>query len=108
MSHLPDVIVHYQTAHDGKDPTTALASFTDDAVVEDDGKTYHGRDDVERWLNATTNEFTYTRTLLSAEATEEGWLVASRIQGDFPGGQVDLRSRFELDGARIKRLVIAP
>ncbi len=108
MSDLPDVIVAYQSAHDRRDAGTALASFTDDAVVEDDGRTYRGREEVEHWLNAAASEFTFTRTLLSAEETDGGWLVMNHIEGDFPGGQVDLRYVFTLDGDRIERLVIAP
>ncbi len=108
MSDLPDVIVTYQTAHDRRDASTALASFTENAVVEDDGKTYRGREEVEHWLNAAASEFTYTRTLLSAEETDDGWLVMNHIEGDFPGGQVDLRYAFKLDGDRIEQLTIAP
>jgi hypothetical protein len=108
MPDLPDVIVTYQTAHDRRDASTALASFTEDAVVEDDGKTYRGREEVAHWLNAAASEFTFTRTLLSAEETADGWLVTNHIEGDFPGGQVDLRYAFKLDGALIEQLVIAP
>lgn len=108
MTELPDVIVRYQTAHDRNDATGALAAFTDDAVVEDDGKTYRGRDEVAHWLTTASSEFTYTRTLVSTEETATGWLVTSHIEGNFPGGQVDLRYAFELDGTHIERLVIAP
>ena len=108
MSDLPEVIVSYQTAHDRRDPSTALASFTDDAVVEDDGTTYRGREEVEHWLATASSEFAYTRTLLSAEETDDGWLVTSHIEGDFPGGQVDLRYEFTLHDGLIAKLVIAP
>lgn len=108
MPDLPPAIVTYQAAHDRRDAIAAAASFTEDAVVEDDGKTYHGRAEVERWLSATASEFTYTRTLLSAEETAAGWLVTNHIEGDFPGGQVDLRYVFTLQDDLIARLTIAP
>ena len=34
--------------------------------------------------------------------------VGQHLEGDFPGGVVDLHFRFTLDGASISRLVIEP
>ncbi len=45
------------------------------------------------------------------DATEEGpgqWLVTNHLEGDFPGGVVDLNYRFRLVDDRIAVLVIAP
>jgi hypothetical protein len=35
-------------------------------------------------------------------------MLRDHLEGNFPGGQVDLRYRFELDGGRIHSLHIAP
>ena len=35
-------------------------------------------------------------------------MAANRLEGDFPGGVVDLDYRFTVDGDRIAELVIAP
>ena len=35
-------------------------------------------------------------------------MVTNHLEGDFPGGTVDLRYRFRLAGDRIARLDIAP
>ena len=44
---LPSAIAVYQDAHDGRDVPTALAQFTPDAVVTDEGHTYRGTAGVE-------------------------------------------------------------
>jgi hypothetical protein len=52
---------------------------------------------------------TATRTTISAvEMTPDHWLVTNHLEGDFPGGQVDLTYEFRLGDGLITRLVIAP
>jgi hypothetical protein len=46
---------------------------------------------------------------VSAETLDaHRWLVVNHLEGDFPGGVVDLRYQFVLTGALISELVIAP
>jgi ketosteroid isomerase-like protein len=106
---LPPIIDQYQQAHDRGDTAAALATFAPDATVVDDGHRAEGHDQIAAWLTDTANAFTYTRTLLSAEADGAGtWLVSNRLDGTFPGGTVDLRYRFTIVGDRIAELLIAP
>ena len=54
-------------------------------------------------------QFTYTRTFIEAVADEpDVWLVRNRLQGNFPGGVVDLSYRFRLVDGLITDLVIQP
>jgi hypothetical protein len=39
---------------------------------------------------------------------DEHWVVVNHLEGDFPGGAVDLAYRFTLVADRIGELVIAP
>jgi ketosteroid isomerase-like protein len=106
---IPPAIVAYQAAHDRRDVATALAQFTPDATVVDDGRTYTGAAAVESFLRTAASEYTYTRTVVSAEDIEtDRWLVTNHLEGDFPGGQVDLSYEFRLDGELITRFVIGP
>ncbi|MCX5097061.1 nuclear transport factor 2 family protein [Streptomyces sp. NBC_00365] len=106
---LPEVIRRYLTAHNAGDASASAALMTPDAEVTDDGRTYAGLPAIERWLNRAASEYTYTTTYLGA--TQDGpdrWTAIQRLDGDFPGGTVDLRYDFTLDGGSISRLVIAP
>ena len=106
---IPLPIENYQAAHDRHDIDAALASFAIDAVVHDEDETWAGTERIRQWLAMTSTEYTYTRTLLGAEPTgTASWLVRNRLEGDFPGGVVDLRYLFTLDGDRISALTIAP
>ena len=106
---LPDVITTYQDAHDRHDAPVALAQFAHDALVTDDGHTYTGTDEIDSFIRTAASEYTFTRTLIDAAESAPGeWTVTNHLEGDFPGGTVDLSYRFRLDGDRIARLDIAP
>ncbi|WP_030949093.1 nuclear transport factor 2 family protein [Streptomyces sp. NRRL S-646] len=106
---LPEVITRYLTAHRAQDTATAVTAFTDDATVMDDGSTYQGSAAIERWLNRSATEFTYTIHLTNAQETDPAHYIATHhLEGDFPGGTVDLRYQFTLRNDLIEHLAIEP
>lgn len=106
---VPPVIEAYQTAHDRRDIPTALAQFADDASVVDDGHTYHGTVGVESFLRTAASEYTFTRTPISAEEiAPDRWVVTNHLDGDFPGGHVELAYEFRLSDGLITHLAISP
>jgi hypothetical protein len=109
MTSLPEVIARYQDAHDRRDTEAALATFASDAIVRDDGHEYRGSVEIRDWLSRASVAFTYTRTLITAANVDaHTWLVTNRLEGDFPGGVVDLQYRYLLDDQLIRELDIAP
>jgi ketosteroid isomerase-like protein len=109
MSQMPDAVAEYQDAHDRGDVEAALATFASDAIVTDDGHDYRGPDEIRDWLSRASTQFDYTRTLTGVEAIDDNsWLVSNRLEGNFPGGVVDLRYRFVLAEGLISELEIAP
>ena len=108
-AEIPEVIQRYQEAHDSHDVEGALAAFSAEATVQDEGQQWRGTTEIRNWLNKTSSEYTFTRTLLGVETAGDGlWEVHNRLEGNFPGNVVDLRYRFALDGNKITELTIAP
>jgi ketosteroid isomerase-like protein len=106
---LPEVITRYLTAHLAHDTTSAVATFTDDATVIDDGNTYQGTAAIERWLDRSATEFTYTTHLTSTQQTDTAHYIATHhLEGNFPGGTIDLRYQFTLRDDLIEHLAIEP
>lgn len=105
---LPTAVSTYLTAHGGGDVTTAMATFTADAVVTDEGHTYRTRDEIENWLTSAGSEYTYTTEYRGATTTAAGVDVIQHLEGDFPGGSADLHYRFALERGSISRLTIEP
>ena len=80
-----------------------------DAVVTDEGHDYHGPDEIRAWLARSASEYTYTIELTAAaRADDQHFDAVHHLEGNFPGGVVDLHFRFTLRGALISRLVIEP
>lgn len=98
------------TALDDRKDDRALATFTADAVVTDEGRDYSGRDEIGAWLatSVSGSEYTYTAEFTGATTAGTTVDVGQHLEGNFPGGVADLHYRFTLDGALISRLVIEP
>ena len=105
---LPESVKTFMTALDSREFDRALATFASDAVVTDDGRDRAGTDEIRAWLATAVTEYTYTAEFAGASTTTGGVDVGQHLEGDFPGGVVDLNYRFTLDEAVIRRLVIEP
>jgi hypothetical protein len=108
-AQLPTIVRTYLSAHREHDRETALAAFAADATVTDEGHTYRGLDEIRDWLHRTAGEYTYTIELTGAERLgDDHWVAIHHLEGNFPGGVVDLRFGFSVVDDKIHRLVIAP
>lgn len=106
---LPEVVRLYLSAHDRGDADMCLASFSAHGRVHDDGDDYVGAQAIRNWLTEASRRFAYTRTLVSTTSVgPNSWVLVNRLEGDFPGGVVDLHYRFLLVDNLIAELVIAP
>ncbi|MCF3964339.1 nuclear transport factor 2 family protein [Streptomyces fuscigenes] len=108
---LPEVVTRYLAAHRDHDTAAAVAAFVPDATVTDDGSAYDGVAAIGEWLDRSSSgsAFTYTVRPVGAERIgADRWVVTQHLEGDFPGGTVDLHYRFALRGDLIERLVIEP
>jgi hypothetical protein len=106
---LPESITRYLAGRDAKDVSAATSAFAPHATVTDDGHLYEGAEAISRWLGRTDTEYTYVTTLTGAERdASDRYTVHQHLEGDFPGGEVDLRCRFVLAHGLISELGIAP
>ena len=106
---LPAPIRSFLTAHVARDADTAIRAFTEDAVVTDEGRAFRGTEEVLGFLRHSGAEFSYTTELTGAQRVDdEHWVAINHLEGDFPGGVVDLAYRFTMAGDRIAELVITP
>ena len=105
----PAVITRYFAAQAARNFDTLVTLFADDAIVIDEGKTRRGTKEIRAWRENVASVYEYSTDLVGVEAADEGEYVARvHLEGNFPGGTVDLHYRFTVDGDSISRLVIAP
>ncbi|MBO9577167.1 MAG: nuclear transport factor 2 family protein [Microbacteriaceae bacterium] len=107
---LPPVIVAYLLAHQQEhDVETAVAAFAPAAVVTDVDTTHVGTAGIRDWIEQAASEYAYTVAFTEQSQDAEGrWVVLNHLEGDFPGGVVDLRFRFTIVDGLIARLDIQP
>ena len=104
---LPKPIAAYFTADKG-DSEAVAQCFTDNAVVKDEGHTYHGRAALKQWKTDVATRYEYTSEPFACEQQDGKFVVTSRLTGNFPGSPVTLRFFFGLEGDRIASLQIIP
>jgi hypothetical protein len=106
-TELPELITSYLRAHAARDLDVAVRSYAPGATVTDEGRTYRGTDEIRAWLSRSASEYTYTIEMTgAAKVGEDGYDVTQHLEGDFPGGVVDLHFRFVVRDGTIVRLVI--
>jgi SnoaL-like protein len=108
-TNTPEVVQRYFASDAERDTQAILELFADDATVIDEGEERRGTGEIRRWRTGPASRYQYTTTILDGHPTGEGgYRVIARLDGNFPGGSVELKHDFRIDGDRISYLKIAP
>jgi hypothetical protein len=112
-SPLPKVISDYLAASDRRDVDAIVKCFNDDATVLDEDTHRTGRAEIRRWREDVDTAFEYTSTVTGWAALGDAdglqrYDVTLRLQGNFPGGEVDLVNSFAVRDDYIVDLRIVP
>jgi hypothetical protein len=110
---LPPVVSNYLAASDRDDIDAIIACFTEDAVVLDEDRHWRGAAAIRQWRENVATAYEYTVAIIGSQALGEldggqRREVYTHLEGNFPGGQVDLTNRFTLRGDLIGGLDIVP
>jgi SnoaL-like domain len=109
----PKIISDYMAAADSRNVDSMVACFTDDAVVIDENQEWRGRPRIREWRESVATAYEYTVEIRGAVPRGqvdglEQHDVLTHLEGNFPGGTVDLTNRFGLRDGYIARLEIVP
>jgi hypothetical protein len=102
---LPEPIAAYFKAdkHNGE---TIMRCFTEQAIVKDEGRTHSGSAAIKAWKIDASSKYSYTSEPFAVVEEDGGYLVTSRLTGNFPGSPLDLRFTFRLERDKIAYLEI--
>lgn len=103
---LPLAVSNYFTATNDSDLQKFLTTFSRDAIVSDEGKTYRGIKEIEKWRSKTIAAFKFLLELTSVRFTPDEIIVSSNCTGNFPGSPVLLYHHFQLEDKLISALSI--
>jgi len=102
---LPEPIAAYFKA-DKRDGETIIGCFTEQAIVKDEGQTHSGSAAIKAWKIEASSKYSYTSEPFAVVEEDGGYLVTSRVTGNFPGSPLDLRFTFRLEREKIAYLEI--
>ena|SRR2546423_8969693 len=102
--NLPKTIADLLAAQDKYDSKAFAENFSDDAIVHDEGKTYHGKKEIEQWNEKTNAKYKTKYKPLDISTKGEEIILTSQISGDFDGSPITLKYYFNIKGSKITSL----
>ncbi|KRC64463.1 hypothetical protein ASE12_06570 [Aeromicrobium sp. Root236] len=102
---LPQAVADFFAATNTNDRDRFLAAFADDAVLDDWGHVYAGKDAIAGWNETDNMGVSSHIDVLDVNQRDGSYVVSIQVTGDGYNGGGSMT--FTLDGDRISRVVIA-
>lgn len=100
------VIADLIAAQDKYDSKAFAENFTDDAVVQDEGKTYHGKTEIRQWNEMTNAKYKTKIEPVEVTISDDKMILTAKISGTFPGSPAMIKYHFEMKDNKITSLHI--
>ena len=106
---IPIPIDNYFKAQNADDADTALAFFSENATVLDEGKTLKGKKAVREWMEKTKKNYSPKFRPISIKEISEEIIITTEVSGKSDGSHVDLDFHFKIKNNLIEVLhVVQP
>jgi ketosteroid isomerase-like protein len=103
---LPKLLADLLTAQGKYDSKAFAENFSDDAVVHDEGKIYHGKTEIRKWNEMTNAKYKTQYEPLEVSTNGDAITLTAKISGTFPGSPVTIRYSLETKDGKISSLRI--
>lgn len=104
---LIEPVANYIAAANAQDIEAVTASFSEGAVVQDEGQNRQGIAAIRQWAVVVSKKYRPTVETLDVAQADGRTILTARASGNFPGSPVELRYVFTLNGGKIERLEIS-
>ena len=106
---LPKLIDTYIKAQNAYDSDTALACFSEDATVLDEGETLTGKKAIREWMEKTRKKYSPQLRPISVKESAEEIIMTTEVSGTFDGSPINLDYHFKVGNNLIEDLrVVLP
>jgi hypothetical protein len=103
---LPKLIETYIKAQNAYDADIALACFSENATVYDEGETLRGKKAIRDWMEKTKKKYSPQFQPLGIKKTKEETIMTTEVSGTFDGSPVKLDYHFKIKNNLIEDLNI--
>jgi hypothetical protein len=103
--NLPDIISKLVKAQNEFDSAAYTRCFAEHAEVFDEGKTHHGKTEIESWIEQANKEYRATMEPVAYDEKEN--ILSAKTSGNFPGSPIVLKYHFQLADGIIDSLRIS-
>src|SRR5882757_7634732 len=104
--NFPDVISKLLQAQKDFDSTAYANCFSESAVVFDEGKTYHGRNEIRQWIKNANEKYHTILDPIEFTANGKTKILTAKVSGTFDGSPAVLKFHFELNSNAIESLKV--
>lgn len=104
--NLPKVIADLVLAQNNFDSVAYATCFSETAVVFDEGKTHHGRKEIEHWISDSNERYKATMQPVRFEEKGTESILKVETSGNFPGSPIVLSYHLALADDLIQSLRI--
>src|SRR5690242_20632373 len=101
---LPKVIETYLEAQNSYDAESALACFSNNATVLDEGETLKGKEAIRGWMEKTKTKYRPQLTPIRVQEVGTELVMTTEVSGTFPGSPVTLDYHFRIGNNLIEDL----
>lgn len=103
---LPPVIEVFLKAKNDCDSTAFVSCFTEDAVVQDEGREISGKTAIKKWIEASMAKYRVTVAAKRLIGHDNETVLTAQVSGDFEGSPVLLDYHFVISENKISQLYI--
>jgi hypothetical protein len=104
--NLPNILADLVKAQNTYNSAAYADCFSETTVVTDEGKTYHGKAEIQQWIAAANENFKTVMKPISFKVTETASVLKAEISGSFPGSPAILNYQILLENGLIQALEI--
>ena len=104
---MPAVVRRYVEASNRHEVDSILSCFSDDAAVRDEGREYHGKNEIRNWIVKTIEQYNFHFKPVSVDGSGAEIAFSIEVSGTFPGSPVTPDYRFTISENKISSLAIS-
>lgn len=103
---LPQLVDRFIATHNNYDSKAFVTCFTTSAIVHDEGKTHKGKDEIQKWIEHSNEQYRSSMKPLNYEETGATGVLTAEVSGTFSGSPIVLKFHLTLKNDLIDGLKV--